>query len=132
MLLVFKNFQEAFEAQQKKKDSYDNGMVGFNPGTGKDVMDKLPFSLGEVVWVIMGTGFYLDDYEENATEYGVTEYGKWAALDDGHCSCYGWEADKEKITYYDTLDQLLKADPSAKVIMDNKDDLSKVYQFLSL
>jgi len=48
----------------------------------------------------MADGFYLDDYEESAVEYGVTKEGKWAAVDDSHCSCHGWEADARHITYY--------------------------------
>ena len=68
--------------------------------------------------------------EENATEYGVTKSGKWAAVYDSHCSCYGWEATVDHITYYSNLEELVKADANAKVIFEHKDTLQKLYPFL--
>ena len=126
----FKQFKRAYDFQQGK-DSYDNTFYG-DYGTGLENVDDLPYVIkgGDVLWVIMANGFYLDDYEESATEYGVTKSGKWAAVYDGHCSCYGWEASANDITYYSNFDELIKCDANAKVILECKDALQKLYPFL--
>lgn len=85
----------------------------------------------DVLWLIMANNFYLNDYDESATEYGVTKNGKWAAVYDEHCSCYGWEATLDNVTYYSNLGELLKADNEANVILKYKDKLVKLYPFLS-
>ena len=126
----FKQFKRAYDFQQGQ-DSYDNTFYG-DYGTSVVNVDDLPYAIkgGDVLWVIMANGFYLDDYEESATEYGVTKSGKWAAVYDGHCSCYGWEASVDHITYYSNFDELVKADVGAKVILEHKDTLQKLYPFL--
>lgn len=126
----FKQFKRAYDFQQGQ-DSCDNCFYG-DFGTGVVNVDDLPYAIkgGDVLWVIMANGFYLDDYEENATEYGVTKSGKWAAVYDSHCSCYGWEASADHITYYSNLEELVKADANAKVILEHKDTLQKLYPFL--
>lgn len=101
--------------------------------TGIDNIDRIQFALGNVLWVVMADGFYLDDYDEYVTQYGFTASGEWAAVSGGHCSCYGWEEMCESdITYYDTLEVLLKADPGADVILKHKDVLKEVLPFLNI
>lgn len=126
----FKQFKRAYDFQQGQ-DSYDNTFYG-DYGTGVVNVDDLAYTIkgADVLWVTMANGFYLDDYEEAATEYGVTKSGKWAAVYDGHCSCYGWEASADDITYYSNLDELIKCDANAKVILEHKDALQKLYPFL--
>lgn len=126
----YNEWKDAYNEQKSTLSSYgyDNG-IDFNPETGFECMDSLPYSVGPVVWVIM-SNYYFEQYEEGATEYGVDSEGHWAAVYDGHCSCYGWEATESNITYYDTLDQLLKSDKYASVILDYKDVLLKAYPFL--
>lgn len=127
----FKQFKRAYDFQQGNEPYYDNTFCG-DFCTGVVNIDDLPYAIesGNVLWVIMANGFYLDDYEESATEYGVTKSGKWAAVYDGHCSCYGWEASADDITYYSNLDELIKCDVNAKVILEHKDTLQKLYPFL--
>jgi hypothetical protein len=111
------------------KHNYNNGIY-FSVESGISNIDDLPFAVGENLWIIMADGFYLYDYEESATEYGVTSDGRWVALSDGHCSCYGWEASEGDCTYYKNLLELLKCDNNAKVILKHKDILIQVYPFL--
>lgn len=118
----FNTFQEALDFQKQ---------VGLNLETGIDNIDKLQFSVGEVVWLILADGFYLDDYEESVTQYGITAKGEWAAVSGGHCSCFGWEEMSENdITYYDSLEVILKADKYADVIIRHRDALKGSYLFL--
>ena len=129
---TYKQFKKAMDIQYGNVDSYDNSF-SHDYGTGVVNIDSLPYVVKgtEVLWLIMADGFYLDDYDENATEYGVTKNGKWAAVSDGHCSCYGWEATVDDVTYYTNLDELLKCDRDADVVLKNKDALVKLYPFLS-
>jgi hypothetical protein len=99
--------------------------------TGVDVIDRVQFSLGDVYWMILARGYYLDDYEESVTQYGVTRSGEWAAVSGGHCSCYGWEEMKENdIVFYPSLEVLLKADPNADVITEHLEVLKEALKFL--
>jgi hypothetical protein len=128
---MFKKWKEAFDYQQKEKSTCDNGFYGdlmFN--TGVENIDNLAYTVGNVVWLIMADNFDLGDYNEWATEYGVTQDGKWCAVYDSHCSCYGWEADESDITYYNSLEQLLAADEKASVIIRYKDKIKEVYEFV--
>jgi len=101
--------------------------------TGVVNIDRVQFSLGDVLWLAIADNYYLDDYEESVTQYGVTSSGKWAAVYGGHCSCYGWEEMEDRdITYYDTLEILVKADAEAVVILQNKDVLKEVLPFLNI
>lgn len=129
---MFKTFQEAYRYQQEKKNNYDNGLANLELHTGVSEIDDIPFALGNVVWIVMGENYSLYDYEESATEYGVTEDGKWCALYDGHCSCYGWEAHEDTITYYDSLEQLIECDEGAKVIINYKELIKSVYEFIDI
>jgi len=125
----FKNFNEAL-AWQVEKGHYD---INQELETGIVNIDRVQFSLGDVFWIALADGYYLDDYEEGVTQYGFTASGKWAAVDGGHCSCYGWEEMVDNdITYYDSLEVLLKADSGAEVIMTYKDTIEKVLPFLKL
>ena len=126
---TFENFEEAFSAQ--------TGMNNWGGPkyleTGVENIDRIQFALGNVLWVVMADGYSLDDYEEWVTQYGFTAEGEWAAVSGGHCSCFGWEEMEEiDITYYDSLEVLLKADPGAKVILDHKDILKQVLPFLNI
>lgn len=127
----FKQFKEAYEYQYEAVCDYDNG-VSISYETGVSNIDDLVYVIKgtEVLWLIMADGYYLNDYEESATEYGVTKDGKWAAVYDGHCSCFGWEATAENVTYYSNLDELLKCDKNADVILEYKDKLVELYPFL--
>lgn len=128
---MYTTWRQAYDAQQATKSTYDNEIS--NPVvTGVVVIDDIPFAVGEVVWLIMADDFYLNDYEENATEYGIKEDGTWCAISDGHCSCYGWEASENQITEYDSLEQLLQADPKASVITKHMPTLRKVFPFLQV
>lgn len=129
MKKIFKQWKRAYDNQSKNISKYDNSL-DCDISTGIDIIDNIPFALGDVLWIIMSTDSYFGCYDENATEYGVTKSGKWAAVDDGHCSCYGWEAAPNNITYYDTLQELLKCDNRANVIMEYKTELIEVYPFL--
>lgn len=125
---TFNTFQEAFEFQTGK--TYD---VTSSLATGIENIDRIQFSVGEVVWVILADGYYLDDYEESVTQYGVTANGEWAAVSGGHCSCYGWEEMTDRdVTYYPSLEVLLKADKRADVIIRHKEILKGVYSFLEI
>jgi hypothetical protein len=128
----FKQFKRAYNIQHENVDSYDN-RFHCDYGTHVGNIDDLAYVIKgtEVLWVIMANNYYLDDYEESATEYGVLKDGKWAAVYDGHCSCYGWEATKDDVTYYSNLDELLKCDKGADVILEHKDALVELYPFLS-
>lgn len=120
---MFKNWRDAYLAQQVMSLSeYDNRIDNSIVNTGVFEIDRMPYAIkgSKVVWLIMAPNAYLDDYEESATEYGITEDGKWAAVSDGHCSCYGWEAKPENITFYDNLKQLLACDEQAKIIVKSK------------
>jgi len=125
---TFKNFEEAFSL------NHGCGIVDYSAQvTEVENIDRVAFGLGDVLWVILADGYYLDDYEESVTQYGFTASGKWAAVSGGHCSCYGWEEMEDNdIEYYDTLEVLLKADPGAKVIIDHKDVLNQVLPFLDI
>jgi len=125
----YTTFEEALVAQAID-GGYDNSFNGWP--SGNPLIANIPFAIKPVLWVIMAEDHYLGDYEEGATEYGVDASGRWAAVEDGHCSCYGWEATANDITYYDTLDDLLRADPRAKVISENKGDLEALFPFLKL
>jgi hypothetical protein len=127
----FKTFEEAFFFQTNGADRNYNGINTVQ--TGVDVLDRIQFSVGEVVWVSLAEGFYLDDYDESVTQYGITASGKWAAVSGGHCSCYGWEEMCESdITYYDSLETLLKADPNSSVITKHKETIERVYSFVRI
>lgn len=128
---MFKTWEAAFQAQKEKASNYDNGFENTTE-TGVECIDKIPFALGEYVWLIMAEGFQLYDYEEWAVEYGIDRNGKWVALDDSHCSCYGWEATEGQITEYDSLEQLLQADPKAAVITKYAKELMQAYPFLTI
>jgi len=124
---TFNTFQEALDFQ-KQKNSYN---VTADLATGVEAIDRIQFSVGEVVWLILADGFYLDDYEESVTQYGITVDGKWAAVSGGHCSCYGWEEMSENdVTYYENLEVILKADKNAEVILRHRDLLKGSYLFL--
>ena len=126
---TFEKFEEAFSAQTEMNNWGGPKYLE----TGVENIDRIQFGLGDVLWVVMADGFYLDDYEEYVTQYGLTSSGKWAAVSGGHCSCYGWEEMEDNdITYYPTLEVLLKADAGAKVIIDHKDALIKVMPFLDI
>lgn len=124
----YTTFEEALAAQAN--DGYDNAFEGWP--SGNNLIGDLPYCIKPVLWVIMADDYYFDSYEAGATEYGVDVSGRWAAVYDGHCSCNGWEATADCITYYDTLDDLLRADPKAKVISENKGDLVNLFPFLKL
>ena len=129
----FKQFQRALNFQQSMvSSSYDNGIYTDIYETGVYNIDSMPYVIksSDVVWLIMADNSYLGYYEEDATEYGVTKNGKWAAVSDAHCSCYGWEATPSNITYYSNLDELIKCDKQAEVILKYKDALVQVYPFL--
>ena len=124
-----RNFEEAL-SKQREAGHYD---INEDLETGIENIDRVQFALGDVLWVVMADGYYLDDYEEYVTQYGLTTSGKWAAVSGGHCSCYGWEEMvDEDITYYDSLEVLLKADSSADVIITYKDNLKEVMPFLNI
>ena len=125
---TFKNFEEALNKQR------EHGYYGGNDlETGIENIDRIQFALGDVLWVVMADDYYLDDYEESVTQYGFTASGEWAAVSGGHCSCFGWEEMGENdITYYESLEVLLKADPGAKVIIEHKDVLNQVLPFLNI
>ena len=126
---TFKNFKEALSWQR------DNGYYNVNSKleTGVVNIDRVQFALGDVFWIIIGNDYSLDDYEEWVTQYGFTASGKWAAVSGGHCSCYGWEEMEDSdITYYPSLEVLLKADNGADVIIKHKDIIRKVLPFLEI
>lgn len=126
---TFETFEEALNWQSER------GMycTNYELETGIDNIDKIQFPLGEVFWIALADGYHLDDYEEWVTQYGVTASGEWAAVYGSHCSCYGWEEMEENdITYYPSLEVLLKADPSAQVIINHKDVLKEVLPFLDI
>jgi len=131
----FKRFKNAYEYQYEHLDYPDDNDNGLNSelyDTGVSNIDDLAYAIKgtEVLWVIMADGYYLDDYEESATEYGVTKDGKWAAVYDSHCSCFGWEVKADDVTYYSNLGELLKCDKDANVILKYKDKLVELYPFL--
>ena len=124
----FNTFQEALDFQ-KQNMSY-NGIQ--NLETGIEAIDRIQFSVGEVVWLILADGYHLDDYEEYVTQYGITANGEWAAVSGGHCSCFGWEEMSDNdITYYESLEVMLKADKYANVIVRHGDLLKESYPFLN-
>jgi len=126
---TFENFEEAL-SWQRGNGNYE---ANFELETGVENIDRIQFTLGDVLWVVMADGYYIDDYEESVTQYGLTSSGKWAAVSGGHCSCFGWEEMEDNdIEYYDSLEVLLKADPGAKVIIDHKDVLNQVLPFLKI
>lgn len=123
----FTNFTDALSFQ------IEQGMYDVNQDweTAVENIDRVQFSLGDVLWLAIADNYYLDDYEESVTQYGVTSSGKWAAVAGGHCSCYGWEEMEDRdITYYDSLEILVKADAEAIVILQHKDILKEVLPFL--
>lgn len=125
---TFKTFDDAFLFQ-----TADAGWNHINlVETQVDVLDLVQFTVGEVVWFCIAEDYYLDDYEESVTQYGVTADGRWAAVYGGHCSCYGWEEmTEDDITYYDDLSTLLKADPQAVVITKYIVEIMEVYPFMT-
>ena len=124
---TFKNFEEALSFQREKQ-YYD---VNKELATGIENIDRVQFALGEVYWIVLADGYYLDDYEEWVTQYGFTTSGTWAAVSGGNCSCYGWEEMVEDdTTYYDSLEVLLKADNEANVINRYRDTIEQVLPFL--
>jgi len=125
---TFENFNEALSWQ---RENYSD--VNLRLETGVVNIDRVQFPLGNVFWIIIADGYYLDDYEEWVTQYGFTASGKWAAVSGGHCSCYGWEEMvDDDITYYDSLEVLLKADSGADVIIKHRDMIRKVLPFLEI
>jgi hypothetical protein len=134
---TLQTWRKAYNYQQKAlaENTYDNGIYGYyNIDSGVENIDALQFALKgiEIVWLIMEDGYYIDDYEEGATQIGITKDGRWAVLDDGHCSCYGWEAHPNDVTYYDSLDVLLKADSGAKILLKHEVELKRHFPFLNL
>lgn len=128
---TFETFEEALSNQRNQEQYSWSGLSSLE--TGVENIDRLQFPLGDVLWIIMADGYHLDDYEEWVTQYGLTASGEWAAVSGGHCSCYGWEEMEENdITYYPSLEVLLKADPGAKVIIDHKDVLNQAMPFLNI
>lgn len=126
---TLKTFEEAL-SYQREKEFYN---INSELATGIENIDRVQFALGNVFWAVMADGYYLDDYEESVTQYGFTASGEWAAVSGGHCSCYGWEDMSEnEITYYPSLEVLLKADKSAEVILRYKDVLKKALPFLDI
>lgn len=124
---TFETFQEALDFQ-KQDDNY-NAVSGL--ATGVECIDRIQFSVGEVVWLTLAENYQLDDYEEYVTQYGIAANGEWAAVSGGHCSCYGWEEMcPSDVTYYPSLEVLLAADKSADVIMKHKEILKGSYLFL--
>lgn len=123
----FETFQEAL-AFQKQDNNYNDIQ---NLETGVEAIDRIQFSVGEVVWLVLADDYSLDDYEEWVTQYGITANGEWAAVSGGHCSCFGWEEMSDgDITYYPNLEVILKADKQADVILRYKEVLKGVYSFL--
>jgi len=126
---TFETFEEALN-WQVERGMYD---TNHELATGNDNIDKIQFPLGDVFWIALADGYHLDDYEEWVTQYGVTADGRWAAVEGGHCSCYGWEEMCENdITYYPSLEVLLKADANANVILTHKDVINQVLPFLNI
>jgi len=126
---TFKTFEEAL-SYQREKEHYD---VNLELATGIENIDRVQFALGNVFWAVMADDYYLGDYEEWVTQYGFTASGEWAAVCGSHCSCYGWEEMSENdITYYPSLEVLLKADKNAEVILRYKDVLKEVLPFLDI
>jgi hypothetical protein len=126
---TFETFEEAL-SYQREKEHYG---INLELATGIENIDRVQFVLGSVFWAVMADGYYLDDYEEYVTQYGFTASGEWAAVSGGHCSCFGWEEMCENdITYYPSLEVLLKADPGAQVIVKHKDILREVMPFLEI
>ena len=124
---TFNTFQEALDFQTGNTYDVTNALA-----TGVENIDRIQFSVGEVVWVILADNYQLDDYEEWVTQYGITANGEWAAVSGGHCSCYGWEEMSESdITYYPPLEVMLKSDKSADVIIRHGDTLKGSYLFLN-
>ena len=129
---TFETFEEALNWQhvENEKNYCD---VNKELATGIINIDRVQFALGDVLWVVMADDYYLDDYEEGVTQYGFTASGQWAAVYGGHCSCYGWEEMCENdITYYPSLEVLLKADANANVILTHKDVIKKVLPFVNI
>ena len=127
---TFENFEEALSQQQRNNNYAD---VNVELETGIDNIDRFQFALGNVFWAVMADEYYLDDYEEYVTQYGLTASGQWAAVYGGHCSCFGWEEMCENdITYYPSLEVLLKADKGAEIIIKHKDVLNQVMPFLNI
>ena len=125
---TMKTFQEALDFQSGKTYNVTSELT-----TGIENIDRIQFSVGEVVWVILADGYYLDDYEESVTQYGITAKGEWAAVSGGHCSCYGWEEMSEgDVTYYESLEVMLKADKGADVIIRHKEILKESYPLLEI
>lgn len=128
---TFETFEEALFGQKNQETYHWSGLTSLE--TGVENIDRIQFSLGDVLWIIMADGYHLDDYEEWVTQYGVTASGMWAAVSGGHCSCYGWEEMREEdITYYPSLEVLLRADPGASVIETHKDVLKEALPFLDI
>lgn len=123
----FETFQEALDFQ--KGNNFYN--VTADLVTGIVNIDRIQFSVGEVVWLLLADGYQLDDYDEYVTQYGIAANGEWAAVSGGHCSCFGWEEmSSGDITYYPSLEVLLKADKYAEVILRHKEILKMKYSFL--
>jgi hypothetical protein len=120
--IVFETFKEALDWQKNHFTHLE---------TGIDVIDRIQFPLGEILWVILSENYYLDDYEESVTQYGVDYLGNWYAVYGGHCSCYGWEemVDGDE-TKYESLSILLKSNPSANVIIKYRNELQGIFRFL--
>lgn len=105
--------------------------VDFALATGVEHIDRVPFNTSQDEFLfIMADGYYLDDYEENAKVYGINRNGLWVAVEDGHCSCYGWEATSGDCTTYDSLELLVKSDPDAVIVLKHWATLLVAYPFL--
>lgn len=120
----FNQFEDAYNNQQER---------GNERYSGVSLIDDIPFVIRHsyVLWLIMDENSYLGDYDEYATEYGVAMDGRWAAVSNGHCSCNGWEATVDDITYYSSLSELLMCDSNANVILKYKEALVNLYPFLA-
>jgi hypothetical protein len=126
---TFEEWNIAYQEQKNTSNRYDN-RIYFSVDSGIENIDSIPFALGDVLWIIMSDNYDLSNYEGNATEYGVTINDRWAALYDSYCSYHGWEATLDNITYYKNLEELIKCDEQAKVILRYKEILTQIYPFL--
>ena len=74
----FNTFEEALH-WQKENAKIQYGSINADLETGVDVIDKVQFTIGEILWVILAENFWLDDYEEHVTQYGIDCFGNWSS-----------------------------------------------------
>jgi hypothetical protein len=127
----FHTLQEAIAHQEsnlvRSETTFPDGL---RPKTGIDVIDRIQFYSPGIAWLIIAENHYLDDYEENVTQYGLNTAGHWVAISECHCSCYGWPDGEVKPEEYPSLEILLAADPHAGVIRQHWATLLTLYPFL--